>query len=212
MSSPTAGPHVVHFSDVKETVEVESGRFEFFKQILTIGLGGIAGLAAILTDPDKIPDEFWRIGMLSLFAIFAIVVVICSADGISTYANYLREVRRLSRDPENAKLKQSRDEYEESILNHANVALVGSWIGAASLIAFSGLMLFGAHAVGAEAAMRAARKIVSEQPGNPAPQTLDHFQTIGSDYLVTYVTGPGQVKYSVKVDRNTNSILEITKP
>jgi hypothetical protein len=55
-------------------------------------------------------------------------------------------------------------------------------------------------------------EIVSEQPGNPTPQTLDHFQTIGSDYLVTYVTNPGQVKYSVKVDRNTNSILEITKP
>src|SRR5208282_5855100 len=96
------GPHVVHFSEVKETVEFESGRFEFFKQMLAIGLGGIAGLAAIFTDPDKIPVESWRVAMLSLFAVSAIVVVISSADGISTYANHLRDVRRLSREPANA--------------------------------------------------------------------------------------------------------------
>jgi hypothetical protein len=60
--------------------------------------------------------------------------------------------------------------------------------------------------------LKAAKEIVSEQPGNPSPQSLDHFQTAGSDYLITYVTNPGQIKYTIRVDRNTNSILEITKP
>jgi len=195
MLPTTAGLHVVHFSDVKEAVEVESGRFEFFKQMLAIGLAGVAGLATIFTDPDRIPDEFWRIAVLSLFAIAAIVVVISSADGISTYANYLREIRRLSRDPANAGLTQSCGEYEKSVLNHASVTLVASWVGAVSLAAFAGLMVFGAHSIGPEAAMRSARKIVGEQPGNPSPETLEHFQTLGVDYLVTYVTNPGEVKY-----------------
>jgi hypothetical protein len=68
------------------------------------------------------------------------------------------------------------------------------------------------HAVGAEAALSAASKILSEHPGNPSPQTLDHFQTVGSDYLITYVTNPNQIRYTVRVNRDTNAILEITKP
>ena len=147
--------------------------------------------------------------MLSLFAISAIVVVLVSSDGISVYANHLRNVDRLSRSPNNEEFRQARNTSESGILLHARITLVASWVGAVSLVAFVGLMLFDVHENGVEAAMTAAKKIVSEQPGKPSVQTLDHFQIVGSDYLVTYVTNPGQVKYTVRVDRNTNSILEI---
>lgn len=183
--------------------------------MLAIGLAGIAGLAALFTDPDKIPDEFWQVATLSLFAISALAVVIASTNGISTYANHLQDVKNLSNAPTGANVEQLqkiRDQSGKSILSHAKAALAASWVGAGSLIAFAALMLFGAHAVGAEAAMNVARKIVSEQPGNPSPEMLDHFQTVGDDYLITYVTNPGQLKYMVRVDRRTNSILEITKP
>src|SRR5260370_11520971 len=95
--------HLIHFSPVKEVVEKESGRFEFFKQMLAIGLGGIAGLAAIFTDADKIPEEFYLKAILAIFALSAILVVIASGMGISAYANHLRDVKKLADNTDNTK-------------------------------------------------------------------------------------------------------------
>jgi hypothetical protein len=86
------GPSVVHFSSVREAVEQQSGLFEFLKQMLTIGLGGIAGLAAIFTDESKIPDDIASRVTLGTFALSSIAVVVSATFGISTYANYLRQI------------------------------------------------------------------------------------------------------------------------
>jgi hypothetical protein len=86
------GPHVVHFSSVREAVEQQSGLFEFLKQMLTIGLGGIAGLAAIFTEEGKIPGDIASRVMLGIFAVSSMAVVIASTFGISSYANFLREI------------------------------------------------------------------------------------------------------------------------
>lgn len=203
-------PHLIHFSPVKEVVEKESGRFEFFKQMLIVGLGGIAGLAAIFTDADKIPEDLWLKVPLAIFAVCALVVVIASANGISTYANHLRHVKRNADDPTDANL-QSAARSESSILNHARCAMAASWVGAAALITFAGIELFQQPMVGADAAMRTARKMVIDQPGNPSLHALDHFQASGNDYLITYVTDPDQVKYTVRINRETNKVLEITR-
>lgn len=209
-TQPT-GPHLVHFSDVKEVVEIESGRFEFFKQMLTIGLGGIAGLAAIFTDEGKIPDGAWSKGTLIAFAICAIVVVVWSAMGISTYANHLRDVHKLSLDPNSDDLKRNRDHSEHGILSHARITLLAASAAAMALIIFAGVRLFGAEETGAAAAMGLASKTIRFQPGNPTPTSLDHFQTVGDAYLVTYVTEPNRVQYTVRVKRDKNEVVEITK-
>jgi hypothetical protein len=203
------GPHVVHFSDVKEVVEIESGRFEFFKQMLTVGLGGIAGLAALFTEQNKIPDEPLAKSMLTIFAISAIVVVIWSAMGISTYANHLRDVERLARDRQSSALKTKRDQSEKGILSHARITLVAASIGAVALIVFAGLKLFSSHPVGPEAAMEIAQRLIRLQPGNPVPKSLEHFQLVGNYYVITYVTAQNQ-NYTVKLTTEKNAVVEIT--
>jgi hypothetical protein len=210
---PTAptGPHTVHFSHVKEAVESESGRFEFLKQMLTVGLAGIAGLAAIFTDQGKIPDQLLTRATLVGFALSAVALVIASALGISAYANYLRDVNRLSNDPGNAELLEDCANSTGGILRYARISLIAAGLAAFALIAFSFLQLR-SRPLGAEAAMNKARQIIIEQPGQPEPIGLDHFQSAGSDYLITYVTDPGKIKYMVRVDRNTNDVLEVTKP
>jgi len=202
--------HIVHFSPVKEVVERESGRFEFFKQMLTVGLGGLAGLAAIFTDADKIPDDLLLRIPLGLFALCALVVVIACADGISVYANHLRHVKRAEVDPNDRNLQSKLTQSESSILNHAKAAMAASWVAAAALTFFAGVKLYQQPMVGADAAMRTARKFVIDQPGNPSPKALDHFQASGSDYLITYVTDPNGVKYTVRINRETNKLVEIT--
>jgi hypothetical protein len=202
------GPHVVHFSAVKEVVEIESGRFEFFKQMIAVGLGGIAGLAAIFTERSKIPDEFLTRSTIIIFAISALVVVGWSAMGISTYANHLRDVDKLARKPEDSVLIKNRKESEEGILHHARVTLIAAFVGALALIAFAGLQLINPHPVGPEAAMETAQRLIRLQPGNPIPKSLDHFQLVGSDYIITYVTDQNK-KYTVKVTTDKNEVSEI---
>lgn len=204
------GPHLVHFSAVKETVEIKSGQFEFFKQMLAIGLAGVAGLAAIFTEPTRIPEEFLARSMIVLFAITAILVVIFSAMGISTYANHLRHVEKLSREPGSSKLEAKRAKSESGILWHARVILVMASIGAITLIVFALGQLLNAHTVGPEAAMELAQRLIRLQPGNPNPKSLDHFQLVGSDYIITYVTDQNSQKYTVKVTSAKNAVLEIT--
>ncbi len=205
-----SGPYVIHFSPVKEVVERESGRFEFFKQMLAIGLGGIAGLAAIFTDADKVPEEALLKVSLSVFGLCAIAIVIYSGNGISAYANHLRDVKKLADEPEDRQLQSNAAGSEQSILSHARGLFVLSLAASAALILFAGIRLFQTPKVGAEAAMRLARKLVTEQPGSPSPRSLDHFQTVGNDYLITYVTEPNQVKYYVRISRDKNTIEEIT--
>jgi hypothetical protein len=48
---------------------------------------------------------------------------------------------------------------------------------------FAVIKLFQQPRVGADAAMRTARRIVIDQPGNPSLHALDHFQASGNDYL-----------------------------
>lgn len=179
--------------------------------MLTIGLGGIAGLAAIFTDSDKIPEDLWPRGMLSLFAICAVLVVIFSAMGISSYANHLRDVEKISREPGSEKLIADRAGSEKSIIIHAQGALLASGVSAIALIVFAGLKLFQSHAIGPEAAMKFARTLVGEQSGNTSPLLLEHFQISGNEYLVTYSIDGGKIKYSVSISRDSYHPIEITR-
>jgi hypothetical protein len=189
--------------------EIEAGRLEFFRQTLTLALAGIGGLAAILVDVNRIPNDLLSKALLIAFGISAVFLVIASSDGISTYANYLRAVQRASKNPRDQDLQTNEQAKERSILNHARCAIVLSWIAAFILIAFA-LWRVVQPSAGVEAAMEQAREIVSKQPGNPSPQSLEHFLTVGDDYLITYMTSPNQVRYTVKINGRTNSVLEIT--
>jgi hypothetical protein len=202
------GPHVIHFTPWKEVAEIEAGRLEFFKQTLTIALAGIGGLAAILVDVNKIPNDWPSKGLLMAFGISAVLLVIASSDGISTYANYLRAVQKASLNPTDGGLRTEQQGSEQSILTHARWAIVLSWIAALILIAFAFWRVVQPSA-GAEAAMEKAREIVSIQPGNPTLRSLEHFRTVGDDYLITYITDPNQARYTVKVNSHTNSVLEV---
>jgi hypothetical protein len=82
----------VNFTPVKEAVEAQSGRFEFFKQMLTLGLAGIAGAAAILIDSTKIPNDLLSMIAISTFGVALLVTSSASAMGLSTYANFLRAI------------------------------------------------------------------------------------------------------------------------
>lgn len=65
-------------------------------------------------------------------------------------------------------------------------------------------------AQGQEAALKAAQEFIHLLPGNPVPTSLTHFQVVGSDYMITFVTNQNSQKYTVKVTGDKNAVSEIT--
>ena len=57
--------------------------------------------------------------------------------------------------------------------------------------------------------MKKARQIIAEQPGDPKPNSLDHFESSGSQYIISYMTDPGHVKYTVRINRDNHDIMEV---
>jgi hypothetical protein len=207
-----SGPHVVHFSNVREVAEKEAGRFEFFKQMLAVGLAGIGGIAAIFTETGKIPEWPLLRVSLAIFAICAVVVVISSSDGISVYANHLRDVRKLAdntNEQQEQSLKRKVDASERSILTHAKWAIAASWVGALSLLIFAILRLIWPDGIGVEGAMKRAREIITEQSGSPSLIRLDKLETSPSEYIISYLTEPGDLKYTFKIKRDDYNEMEI---
>jgi len=76
--------------DVKDEIDAQSGRFEFLKQALTLGLAGLAGTAAIFTDTTKIPSNPPAIAAVCVIGAALLALVGFALMGLSVYANLLK--------------------------------------------------------------------------------------------------------------------------
>src|ERR1700722_10057266 len=74
-------------SPLKDTIDANSGRFEFLKQTLTLGLAGIGGVAALFTDPSRVPGDTFSKWGLVLAGGGPVLVVAFAVMGLSAYAN-----------------------------------------------------------------------------------------------------------------------------
>lgn len=116
---------------VKNEIDAQSGRFEFLKQTLTLGLVGLAGTAAIFTDADKIPVDPALIGASAAIGISLLALVGCSLMGMSVYANLLKAQ---SEDGDAAG-------YRKSLIAHSQVVFVCIMLLAVAFVAFASLQV-----------------------------------------------------------------------
>lgn len=79
---------------IKDTIDANSGRFEFLKQTLTLGLGGVA---ALFTDPSRVPSDTFSKWVLVLVGAGLVFVVAFAVMGLSAYANLLTVSAKISR-------------------------------------------------------------------------------------------------------------------
>lgn len=82
---------------IKDTIDANSGRFEFLKQTLTLGLAGIGGVAALFTDPSRVPSDTFSKWVLVLAGAGLVFVVAFAVMGLSAYANLLTVSAKISR-------------------------------------------------------------------------------------------------------------------
>jgi hypothetical protein len=190
----------VRFSPVKEAIEAQSGRLEFLKQALTLGLAGVAGLAALFIDADKVPT-----GLASRLAVCTgglalLAVVFFALCGIGTYAQFLRliEQQETTTPPTEADVAVSR----RWIANFINCCLIALFIAGVLLIAFAGIRVFSARAaMGSEQALDTGRRIIEKQLASGQSATLDNFASEPNDFVVRYVIDPTSATYVLRIDR-----------
>ena len=172
-----SGTTSVVFSPVKEAIEVQSGRFEFFKQALTLSLAGIAGLAALFADVDKIPSDYWTRLVISLTGIILLATAAASIFGISSYANLLRQIEKETADPDKSKDRYNSTYYKEDIVRHALASFWGLMLTGMALLVFAGLRMLPHPVFGPEAALSLGHRIIVGQLGSGHSIDLDHFES-----------------------------------
>jgi hypothetical protein len=166
--SGTAAPS----SAVKDAIDVHSGRFEFFKQTLTLGLAGLAGIAALFTDADRIPTDVASKCIVVVAGLALGVTILFAVMGLSAYANLLnalaREAGLIS-----ATVQSPRppSEYSAGIIFDAQIVMIALFVAWVSLMSFAGLRLFSKATTNAETALATARTIVGKETGQP-PESL----------------------------------------
>jgi hypothetical protein len=186
---------------VQAAINAQSGRFEFFKQSLTLGLAGIGGIAALFTDTTKIPAEPWARILIGAGGFLALVTVAAALFGISAYANLL------------AVLSKGKPvaTFEAGIIRDAKLAYAGlGFAGIAFFLFGLARLLFSNAPVSADATLGLARQAIIAAAGPGAdPITLDRYEAGSKEVVVNYAVGPAAQKYTVHIDRASSSVTSI---
>ena len=208
-------PNEVMKSDpVKDDINAQSGRFEFFKLTLTLGTASLAGMAALFADPSKIPSEFASRVLAGVCAVLFIVTVYACISGLSTYANLLVERARESRpaapDAVSRPRLEARD-YEKSMVNHARGAFISLFLTGAALLVFTGLRVFYHGTVSPDAALGVAWQLVKNEMGREDQSIqLEYLGLEDGNFVIRFGTSSGQRTYVVRVNK-TGQIQEIVE-
>lgn len=116
---------------LKDEIDAQSGRFEFFKQSLTLGLAGLAGTAAFFTDASKIPENLSSILVVITMGFALIGTVGFSLMGLSVYANLLKAHAN----------GETIDRFRTSMVGHARYVFIMICVIAVAFVIYAGLQI-----------------------------------------------------------------------
>jgi hypothetical protein len=197
-------------SPVKDAIDCNSGRFEFLKQTLTLGSAGLAGIAALFTDPARIPAD-----RLSKFAVLgagmALGAVVCySVMGLSVYANLLTATATevAGKPPPKPVLF-----YVNGLRYHARGVVLGLFVAFVAIGFYAGYRLFFVTAAGTpEAAIETASLLVSKETKQPADTLyLTRMDTDNDAFIVTYFVTLTNSDATVRISKKDGSVIRLTQ-
>lgn len=171
---------------VKDAIDAQSGRFEYFKQCLTLGLAGIGGAAALLTDPAKVPGDVLSKWVVALAGCSLLATVVSAVFGISSYANLMKATSNEAR-PGHHPGKYDSSFYARDSIKHARAATVALGLASLFLALFALKQLVFPNSVTVELALDNAAKFVGAQTRQPPEKvTFRRLEADTSDYSVAY--------------------------
>jgi hypothetical protein len=197
-------------SPVKDAIDCNSGRFEFLKQTLTLGSAGIAGIAALFTDPTRIPADLLSKLAMFLAGTSLAFVVYYAVMGLSVYANLLAAT---ANEAAGKPLEQPASSYFDGLRDHARGVVVALFATFIAIGLFSVNRLFFLPTVGtAESAIDAASAFVGKETRQPADTLyLMRFETDNDAFMVTYFVTATNSEATVRVSKKDGSVIRLTQ-
>jgi hypothetical protein len=200
-------------SGTKDTIDAQSGRFEFFKQSLTLGTAGLAGTAALFTDQSRVPTDLFSKIMVSSLGLSLTAVVAVAMMGLSTYANLLTAVARSSASPppgtQSKTSPKTPNEYAQGVIDHARYLVIAFAAASGCLVGFAGVKLF-TPAENLEAALTAGRQVVTREGGGSASHVQVERFTVERDKIqITFLAN--SQRFRVVVARDDSKVLEFVR-
>ena len=198
-------------NSVKDAIDAHSGRFEFFKQMLTLGLGGIAGIAVFFTDQARVPKDLPSIIAVCVAGMALGVLVLAAGAGLSVYANLLTKIARSNGLIPAAKKSDATtpEDYGQSLVSHARWVFLATIVGSLGVMAFAALQMFHATPVSAEDAVAKAKAVIAkgtDEDGGPALQAL---QLKDGAFVMTFTTATAQ--FTARVAEHGGQVLQLVQ-
>lgn len=192
-------------SPVKDAIDANSGRFEFLKQSLTLGLAGIGGVAALFTDPSRIPADNLSKILLLVAGAGLLFVVAFAIMGLSTYANLLMVTAKNPLDQNEVK------KFTKGVRNHARVVIISLFAALVGTVCFAGIRLF-ASSTSPDGAVSIAADFVAKQ----TKLTTDriHFSRMEAEndgYVVTFAVPTTSSDMTVRVSTKDGTITQVAQ-
>jgi membrane-bound ClpP family serine protease len=190
-------------SRLKDMIDANSGRFEFLKQTLTLGLAGIGGVAALFTDPSRIPSETLPRWLLICAGAGLLFVVAFAIMGLSAYANLLTVTAKVPSDEtEVAK-------YSKGVRNHARVVIIALFVALIGTATFALDRLFASSAT-PESAVTAAADFVAKETKLTTDRLHFTGMVVDNDaYVVTYSVPTTGNDFTVRVSKKDGNITQV---
>jgi len=203
-------------SPLKDAIDAQSGRFEFFKQVLTLGSVGLAGIAALFTDSARIPTDVVSKGTLAAAGLALLTIVAYAAMGLSDYANLLtalaREAGLISATDKSQKSQKTPSEYSDGIISHARIIIIALFVVWISLTGFAAFRLFAGTVTNTETALATARALVSKETGQPSESLfLTRLETDNNIFKIAYSVQAIQSETSVTISKKDGTVISIVQ-
>lgn len=190
---------------IKDTIDANSGRFELLKQTLTLGLAGIGGVAALFTDPSRVPSDDFSKWVLVVAGAGLVFVVAFAIMGLSAYANLLTVSAK------NPRQEADVVKYSNGVRNHARIVIVALSMALAGTVTFAVNRLFAPPTTPEGAVTTAAGFVAKETKLTADMIHFDKMETNGDAYVVTFsvpATGNG---FTVRVAKRDGSVAQATQ-
>jgi hypothetical protein len=184
---------------VKNEIDAQSGRFEFFKQALTLGLAGLAGTAAFFTDTSKIPEDGWSIAAIIVMGLALLATVAASLMGLSVYANLLKA----------HSISAAVSGFQASMVRHAQWIFVTIVVVALAFVIYAGLQLAnrGESRITSVEALGIARKAIAATGCQGTFETLSYKN---GSFTVTFYSQDCHRRYAGQIQSKSGEILLIS--
>ena len=184
---------------VKREIDTQSGRFEFFKQALTLGLAGLAGTAAFFTDTSKIPKDSLSIATIIVMGVALLATVAASLMGISVYANLLKGLST----------GRNVNGFRKSMIGHARGIFVAILFVAGAFVTYGGVQIANRRnsSIADAEALGIARKAIA---ASGCEGIFEALSKRGGSYSVTLYSPRCHRRFSAQIQAKSGTISSIS--